>query len=211
VRGHSIEVSAVNTIPTGCALCRSEKPEGQGWFVLTEDQWEDKLRIFQCSEEFAELDGVFCACSPAHVQQLVAHWVANGPLNYPFVGSGGITRRTPTRRNALTTASVTSDLHCATLLGELAVYRESLNRALLENPQCLVSILDALTSELPRGRISAKPIQETSVEDWSHVHSSLMRSGRRRYWLAVLGVERGVPFYEVFLFVREIVHRLDGI
>ena len=165
MRGHSIEVSAVNTIPTGCALCRSEKPEGQGWFVLTEDQWEDKLRIFQCSEEFAELDGVFCACSPAHVQQLVAHWVANGPLNYPFVGSGGITRRTPTRRNALTTASVTSDLHCATLLGELAVYRESLNRALLENLQCLVSILDALTSELPRGRISAKPIQETSVED----------------------------------------------
>src|SRR5207244_2445613 len=38
-----------------------------------------------------------------------------------------------------------------------------------------------------------KPVWKT--KPWSHVHSSLMRSGRRRYWLAVLGVERGVPFY----------------
>jgi hypothetical protein len=124
-----------------CTICRSEKHDGQSWFLLGCNQWEDRLQVFEWHDELAAADGMYAACSPDHVQELAAHWLANGTLNYPF------TR--PKSGNIAKPDATSLCLQPAKRLGELAVHRESLNRAWAENPGSLVAVLDALAAMLP--------------------------------------------------------------
>ena len=95
--------------------------------------------------------GIQVACSVNHVEELVIHWMTTGSLDYPFartaLGSGGW------RRPAGPDCRV--DLSGARPIGELAVHRESVERVLVESPQSLQVILDALLEALRRETISS--------------------------------------------------------
>src|SRR5438067_4386704 len=67
-----------------CAICGDEKSAGRLWFLLAENRWEDKLKILQWDPQLARQDGIRRACSAAHVQELVVHWMTTGSLSYPF-------------------------------------------------------------------------------------------------------------------------------
>ena len=87
------------------------------------------------------------ACSPSHVQQLVAHWMATGGLDYPFAHVGAVTAPSAPLPEKVFNQDFSP--HAGSrVLGELAVHRESLRRLLMENPESLVPVLDALVSAL---------------------------------------------------------------
>ena len=94
------------------------------------------------------------ACSIEHVEELVIHWMTTGRVDYPFArtsyGAAGW------RHSSL---SGRVDLNGARPIGELAVHRESLERVMMENPQPLQVILDALLDALRQEiAVEAEPV-----------------------------------------------------
>ena len=128
-----------------CSICGEASFDPTQWFLVTENHWEDKLKILEWNSWLAMQQGIHLACSPSHVQELVVHWMATGSVGYPFARAGA---NSPARRwndfnkfRAVNTSGVRA-------IGELTVHRESMRRVLNENPESLKSILTALQEVL---------------------------------------------------------------
>lgn len=134
-----------------CAICGEEKSADEHWFLITESRWQDKLRVLRWDDDLAAQAGIYHACSPAHVQETVLHWMATGGLDYPLarVSPSG-RKRSPLRRGILLSEPEEVDVSGAVQIGELSVDRESIRRVLGENPYSLSVILDALLSAVQR-------------------------------------------------------------
>jgi hypothetical protein len=145
-----------------CSICLEPRLGGDGWFLLTENRWTDRLRILGWNDVLASEPNVFAACGAEHVQQLVIHWMAMGTLDYPFARAHRAAKRSP-RRPSEKPATPEPDTRGIKVFGELAVHRESLERVLSENPQSLASILLALISALG-GQHNALPAEEREEE-----------------------------------------------
>ena len=134
-----------------CAICGQERSAIQLSFLIAENTWEDKLTILHWNESMASRAGIQLACSIDHFEELVIHWMTTGRLDHPFartaLGAAGWRQ--------LSTPGGRVDISGAWPIGELAVHRESMERLLMENPQSLHGILDALLDALR---------QETAVE-----------------------------------------------
>ena len=132
-----------------CRICQAERRQGEDWFLLIDNDWEDRLKIVVWCEALAARDETYAACSPSHVQRLVAHWMATGSLDYPFARVIPRSARTFTSLEELHSPSNgCRDVGSIQELGELAVDRDTLHRLFLENPDSLVPVLDALMSAL---------------------------------------------------------------
>jgi hypothetical protein len=131
-----------------CTICGEETPSTPSrWFLITENRWEDKLKILSWNDGLAARDGMHGACGTAHVQELVIHWMATGSLDYPFARTGPCTA--PSRRWSDNWAPRPDvDTQGIRPVGELSVHRESMRRMLTEDPAALKSILDALGKAL---------------------------------------------------------------
>ena len=132
-----------------CAICGEKRLPGDIWFLIAENRWEDKLKILQWNDRLAAQGGIQRACSVTHVEELVVHWMTTGSLDYPFarIGFDALAAR---RFNRLWSRHCGPDTSGARQIGELAVHRESMERILVENPQSLRTILDALLGALRR-------------------------------------------------------------
>lgn len=127
-----------------CAICGEERSANQPRFLIAENDWEDKLTILQWNEAMASRAGVKVACGIRHVEELVIHWMTTGRLDHPFARTAlGVAGWRPT---PISGSRV--DISGMRPIGELAVHRESLERILMENPQSLQGILDALLDAL---------------------------------------------------------------
>ncbi len=143
-----------------CVICGEEKPDHDSWFLLAENQWEDKLKVLQWNKQLAKSGAL--ACSPAHVEELVIHWMTTGSLDYPFARTSTRPRwrpRQPWR------ASCDLDMSGARQIGELAVDRESMERVLSDSPQSLQTILDALMDALRQETSSLYKAVESEEEE----------------------------------------------
>jgi hypothetical protein len=149
-----------------CAICLEPRTEADGWFLLTENRWTDRLKILGWNDAVVSKPGVQAACGAAHVQQLVLHWMATGSLNYPFAHSGPADGRgaQPAWKGPLG-AQLEPDTRGSKVLGELAVHRESMERLLREDPQSLGSILAALSSALTHQTERIERAEEQLEED----------------------------------------------
>lgn len=137
----------MKTVNVTCAICGERGLGEEGWFVLMENRWTDRLKILAWNEQLASAAGAHLACGAAHVQQLVVHWMTMGSLEYPFAQAPRSTTTAGHRRlKAIPHAE--ADLRGTRVVGELAVHRESLERILQESPESLITILEALTSAL---------------------------------------------------------------
>ena len=138
----------MNQVPR-CRICQEERRDGANWFLLMDNDWEDRLKIAVWCESLAARHETYAACSLSHVQKLVAHWMATGSLDYPFAP---VIPRLPRTFSSLerfgSPNSGCGDLGKIQELGELAVDRDTLHRLFLENPDSLVPVLDALMSAL---------------------------------------------------------------
>lgn len=146
-----------------CAICLESRTDSDGWFLLTENRWTDRLKILGWDDRLAVEPGVYSACGAEHVQQLVIHWMAVGTLDYPFARASAGEKRPP-RRRATTAEPGEPDTRGMKVFGELAVHRESLERILSESPESLGSILMALISALGTPA-SPAPTQEEEKEE----------------------------------------------
>jgi hypothetical protein len=133
-----------------CTICGEEKSPTQVWFLVTESHYADKLKVLQWQEEIAAREGMYGACCPAHVEELVIHWMTTGSLDFPFATTASpvrLGRRIPLASLPL---MMEPDTRGARQIGELAVHRESMGRLLNESPDSLQLILDELTRALQR-------------------------------------------------------------
>ena len=131
-----------------CTICGEEKSLVQVWFLVTESHCEDKLRILEWRDDIADREGMYGACCPAHVEELVIHWMTTGSLDFPFATTASpllLGRRIPLASLPL---MIEPDTRGARQIGELAVHRESMRRLLNESPDSLQLILDELTRAL---------------------------------------------------------------
>jgi hypothetical protein len=132
-----------------CTICADEKLAGQTWFLVAESHWEDKLKVLEWKDEVAARQGVYAACSAGHVEELVIHWMTTGGLDYPFATVG---QKSPghKRRASFLPAVEEPNIRGARQIGELAVDRDCVRRALRDDPHALRVILDELVHALER-------------------------------------------------------------
>jgi hypothetical protein len=130
-----------------CTICGEEKSEGQTWFLVAESHWEDRLKVLRWQDDLANRKGIHSACCPAHVQELVTHWMASGDVDFLLPLSQTINDLSSGRNSRLPMVSE-PDTRGGREIGELAVDRESLGRVLNENPDSLLIILDELRDAL---------------------------------------------------------------
>jgi hypothetical protein len=133
-----------------CTICGEEKSSTQVWFLVTQSRCEDKLKVLQWQDEIAGRSGMYGACCPAHVEELVIHWMTTGSLDFPFATTASPVRLGPRIRLAALPLMMEPDTDGAHEIGELAVHRESMCRLLDESPDSLQLILDELTRALQR-------------------------------------------------------------
>jgi hypothetical protein len=133
-----------------CAICGEERTAGQVWFLVAESHWEDKLKVLEWQDELVRRRGIYAACSGGHVEELVVHWMTTGSLDYPFATVGHKIERRRQRLGWILPTIEEPDTRGARLIGELAVDRESVRRALREDPDSLQVILDELLHALQR-------------------------------------------------------------
>src|ERR1700742_216388 len=67
-----------------CAICGRTKGAEDGWFLMVESRWQDKVKILQWHHQLAGQAGIHRVCGPSHAQELVVHWMTTGSMNYPF-------------------------------------------------------------------------------------------------------------------------------
>jgi len=136
-------------MPEGCCtICDEEAAPCQRGFALTQDRLEDRLRIFH-REDVVGTGHIHYACSPAHVRELVIHWMITGNLDYPFAEPAPGPRLVA--RSSVPLCE--RDGNVRTLLvpiSELAIDREAVQRLLRENPAGLEAILEELDEALER-------------------------------------------------------------
>jgi hypothetical protein len=104
------------------------------------------------------------------VQQLVVHWMAMGSLAHPFARAGAVPRNLRRKHAAADVPEL--DIQWARIIGELAVHRESLLRILVESPESLASILEALIGALSGDRrpvLAEKGEEQQSLYEMSEV------------------------------------------
>ncbi len=151
----------------GCSICGRERGNEDGWFLMLESHWQDKVKILQWHDQLATQLGIHRVCGAAHAQELVVHWMTTGSLDYPFARTQPSQERT--RQSRLQSLPCDVDTRGARQIGELAIHRESIQRILRESPHSLTSILDALLSALGRTQPRSEAHVETNQEELCEV------------------------------------------
>ena len=135
---------------SACTICGTQKKEHDIWFLITENEWQDRLDIWKWNPQTTVQQRVHALCSPWHVRELVVHWMTTGCLDYPFADLAGGSER----KLKLGRAAGNCRPRCSGHVAEIAVDRDGLARVLKDNPLLLNTILGELVTtlemELPR-------------------------------------------------------------
>lgn len=123
-----------------CTVCCRAPGTGIGWFLLVENTWFDTIRVFHWHPALAEVPEMRAVCSRQHLRTLLAHWLAYADLHV----TASETSRLPISSCVGMADHGQGGIFPTALVGELAVYRESLSRAWNGSTQTLKAILNAL-------------------------------------------------------------------
>ena len=125
-----------------CSVCGFDSFSRDGWFLVAEDRWLDRLRIFAWHPSLASENGFQSVCGRQHLNVLIGYWLEQANLRLLSFAEERL--------------QAASDSHfcnerkdfClgAKLIGELSVYREGSSHVWAGSPATLESILDALTN-----------------------------------------------------------------
>jgi hypothetical protein len=134
-----------------CVVCGIETKRHAGWFLVVEDGWLDRVKVFGWHPVLAREGRMRAVCGQRHLKTLLAHWLTHANLELA-AGSG-----VPPWPIALDTGQNGSDYSAFSLgkvVGELAVHRETLSHVWTGSPEAMECILNALiggTETQPRG------------------------------------------------------------
>ena len=115
-----------------CSVCGLDTFRRDGWFLVVENRWLDRLKILSWHSSLASQKDMKSVCSRQHLKILIAHWLSQASLRLP-----------PGHSPTLTDVDLGPHA-VGRLVGELAVHRESFSRVWSGSPEALECILDAL-------------------------------------------------------------------
>jgi hypothetical protein len=126
----------LNSMP--CAVCGVETHRHQGWYLIADDRWRDRLRIFTWSGDLASEPGLQSACSRPHLKMLIACWLDQASLRLAH-GREACSASAPLGPGELS-AMETS----AQFVGDLSIFRDDLSRGWTGSAEAFDAIVDAL-------------------------------------------------------------------
>ena len=101
---------------------------------------------------------MYSVCGQRHVRELVVHWMTTGCLHYPFAE---IPSSVQDKVYKPSSPAIRLGSHrVPEELGEVAVDREAVARALVENPLSLNAVLDELAIVLENESLEAPEVEE---------------------------------------------------
>jgi hypothetical protein len=121
-----------------CAVCGFDSFSRDGWFLVAENRWLDRLKIFAWHASLASENGFQSVCGREHLHVLIGYWLEQANL-----------RLLSSAKEPLAAPDDPADHgeNCpgANFIAELSVYREDSSHAWAGSSTTLESILDALT------------------------------------------------------------------
>jgi hypothetical protein len=133
-----------------CSVCGAGMPQRERWFLVSENRWLDRLRIYAWHPALASRQGFKSACSRQHLKVLIAYWLDEANLRLLPRTSDLLPITSDPRREDPEPGTGIS----ARLVGELSVFREAFSRVWTGSSATLDAIVDAL---IPDGD-SAQPM-----------------------------------------------------
>jgi hypothetical protein len=139
-----------------CIVCGLEPKRHNGWFLVMDNCWLDRVRVFSWHPVLARDERMRAVCGTDHLKTLLTHWLNHANLQ---LVAAGVSPCAPT----ITSAQPRSDQPVYTMgkvVGELAVQRTALSREWTGSPEARECILDALiggTESHARGRQNLLP------------------------------------------------------
>jgi hypothetical protein len=123
-----------------CEVCGLGAFWHEGWFLVAENRWLDRVKVLQWDSQLSSRRGVMSVCCREHLKMLLENWtsIATRRLpvhNYPALPIGSDPR--------LVEVDL-SNIEASHLIGELAIHRESGSRTWSGSPEALDYIMDAI-------------------------------------------------------------------
>ena len=64
-----------------CVVCGAQASYHANWFVVVENRWLDRLRVFSWHPLRAQWPGMHSVCGDPHLRILVQHWLSEANLD----------------------------------------------------------------------------------------------------------------------------------
>ena len=130
---------ALITIRLPCSFCGLDTFDHDGWFLVVENRWLDRLKILSWHPSLATQKEVKSACSRQHLKTLIAHWLNQASLRL----APGPDLPVPIAGEPFSNENPTPEA-LGQVVGELSVHREAFSLGWTGSPATLECILDAL-------------------------------------------------------------------
>ena len=137
-----------------CSVCGRDPGASIGGFLLSENPWFDTIRVLHWHPALANVPEMHAVCSRQHLRTLLAHWLTYADLKF----TASDRYRLPTSNYVGMADRDQGGNFPTALVGELAVYRETLSRTWNGSGEALQAILSALFD----GMIDEAPAEDPS-------------------------------------------------
>ena len=151
-------ISLIKSLP--CSVCCIEQRH-DGWFVVAENRWFDRLRVYRWNAALAARNGYLSVCCREHLKILISCWIDQDRFRALFYGG----KPTPIAGNPACDDR-DSEAQSRSLVGELFIHREPFSREWPGSPEALETIVDAL---VPNG---AEEPDATRLYRWPRLQPS---------------------------------------
>jgi len=124
-----------------CSVCGFDSFSRDGWFLVAENRWLDRLRIFAWHPSLASENGFQSVCGRQHLNVLIGYWLEQANLRLLSFTEECL----PAAGDSHFCNDSNDFCQGAKLIAELSVYREGSSHVWAGSAATLESILDALT------------------------------------------------------------------
>jgi hypothetical protein len=125
-----------------CIVCGIETKRHTGWFLVMDNCWLDRVKIFAWHPVLARSERIRGVCGKPHLKAVLTHWLNHASLQ--LVGEGSAVVPPAADKHG---GSDPSFAAVGRALGELAVARDPLSPGWTGSPEAMECILNALIGE----------------------------------------------------------------
>jgi len=123
-----------------CAVCGLDTPLRSGWYVVGENRWLDRLRVFRWNVSLAGRGGYQSVCGREDLKTLIACWFDQDRFRLLFRQGKPVPIAGNPGYDDLETEARSSRY----LVGELSIFREPFSREWTGSPEALEAMVEAM-------------------------------------------------------------------
>ncbi|HWZ81875.1 MAG TPA: hypothetical protein VNW47_04595 [Terriglobales bacterium] len=127
-----------------CVVCGIETKRHAGWFLVTDNYWVDRVKVWSWHPVLARQVGMQGVCGKVHLKMLLMHWLDHANLQ---LAPERLERLHVIGRESSPRGSSYASHAAGRVLGELAVARDQSSRGWTGSPQATEYILNTLIAE----------------------------------------------------------------